>query len=43
MRPYELDILKGDSSKLRRATGWKPEYTFESMIDEMIQFWENEL
>ena len=43
MRPYELDILKGDSSKLRRSTGWKPEYTFESMIDEMIQFWENEL
>jgi len=43
MRPYELDILKGDSSKLRKATGWKPEYTFESMIDEMIQFWEDKL
>jgi len=43
MRPYELDILKGDSSKLREATGWKPEYTFESMIDEMIQYWENKL
>jgi GDPmannose 4,6-dehydratase len=43
MRPYELDILKGDSSKLRQATGWKPEYTFESMIDEMIQFWEDQL
>jgi GDPmannose 4,6-dehydratase len=41
MRPYELDILKGDSSKLRKATGWKPEYTFESMIDEMIQYWED--
>mgnify|MGYP001498497773 FL=1 len=43
MRPYELDILKGDSSKLRRATGWKPEYTFESMIDEMIQYWQDKL
>ena len=43
MRPYELDILKGDSSKLRQATGWKPEYTFESMVDEMIQFWEERL
>ncbi len=43
MRPYELDILKGDSSKLREATGWKPEYTFESMIDEMIQYWQDKL
>ena len=39
MRPEELDDLKGDSFKLRHKTGWKPEYTFESMLDEMIQYW----
>jgi len=40
-RPEELHNLKGDSSKLREITGWKPEYTFESMLDEMIEYWLN--
>jgi GDPmannose 4,6-dehydratase len=39
MRPEELNDLKGDSFKLRHATGWEPEYTFETMLDEMIQYW----
>ena len=39
LRPEELNDLKGDSTKLRKATGWKPEYTFEKMIDEMIVYW----
>jgi GDPmannose 4,6-dehydratase len=39
MRPEELDDLKGDSFKLRHKTGWVPEYSFETMLDEMIQYW----
>tara|TARA_R100000315_G_C5222228_1_gene133896 strand:+ start:276 stop:1262 length:987 start_codon:yes stop_codon:yes gene_type:complete len=39
LRPEELDVLKGDSTKLREATGWEPRYTFESMIDEMVDHW----
>ena len=39
-RPEELEFLKGDSTKLRNATGWKPEYTFESMITEMVEYWD---
>ena len=42
LRPEELKDLKGDSSKLR-ALGWKPEYTFETMIDEMIEYWMEKL
>lgn len=38
-RPEELHCLKGDSSKARQKLGWKPEYTFEGMIDEMIEHW----
>jgi GDPmannose 4,6-dehydratase len=38
-RPEELNFLKGDSSKLRNATGWSPTYTFETMLDEMIDYW----
>ena len=41
-RPEELDYLKGDSSRLRNQFGWEPEYTFETMLDEMIVFWLNE-
>lgn len=38
LRPEELPYLKGDSSRIR-ALGWKPKYTFESMMDEMIEYW----
>jgi GDPmannose 4,6-dehydratase len=39
LRPEELHNLKGDSSKLVEATGWVHDYTFESMLDEMIEYW----
>ncbi len=39
LRPEELNNLKGDSTKLRQVTGWEPTYTFETMLDEMIQYW----
>jgi GDPmannose 4,6-dehydratase len=38
LRPEELPYLKGDPSKIK-TLGWKPEYTFETMMDEMIEFW----
>jgi GDPmannose 4,6-dehydratase len=41
LRPEELNNLKGDSTKLRSVTGWEPTYTFESMLDEMIEYWIN--
>lgn len=39
MRPEDLKYLKGDSTKLRETLGWKPEYTFEELMDEMIEHW----
>jgi|TARA_E500000305_G_C3998635_1_gene226014 GDPmannose 4,6-dehydratase len=41
MRPEELKFLKGDSTPIREELGWEPEYTFDSMLDEMIEFWMN--
>jgi GDPmannose 4,6-dehydratase len=38
-RPEELHNLKGDSTKLRQKTNWKPFYTFETMLDEMVEYW----
>ena len=43
LRPEELKDLKGDSTKLKTTTNWKPEYTFESMLDEMINYWDEVL
>ena len=39
MRPEELPYLKGDSSKIRDKLNWRPELSFEYLIDEMINFW----
>ena len=39
MRPEDLKYLKGDSTKLRETFGWEPEYTFETLMDEMIEHW----
>ena len=41
LRPEELHNLKGDSSKLKSITGWSPNYTFETMLDEMLEYWIN--
>ena len=42
-RPEELTNLKGDCTKMRTDLGWKPTYTFESMMDEMVDYWLNKL
>jgi GDPmannose 4,6-dehydratase len=36
-RPTELHDLKGDCTKLKETLGWKPEYTFRQMIEEMVK------
>jgi GDPmannose 4,6-dehydratase len=36
-RPTEVDLLIGDAAKAREKLGWRPQYTLNSMIDEMVQ------
>ena len=36
-RPAEVDLLLGDSTKAKCVLGWKPEYTFEKMVAEMVE------
>ena len=36
-RPAEVDLLVGDSAKARGALGWEPRYTFERLVDEMVE------
>jgi GDPmannose 4,6-dehydratase len=35
-RPTEVELLIGDSSKAQKALGWKPRYTLEMLVEEMI-------
>jgi GDPmannose 4,6-dehydratase len=43
LRPLDLTYLKGDSNEIRTELGWTPTYTFESMIEEMVEYWFNRL
>jgi len=40
MRAEELPYLCGDSNKARILLKWEPEYTFETLLIEMLQYWE---
>jgi GDPmannose 4,6-dehydratase len=35
-RPAEVDALMGDASKINTNLGWKPEVTFEELVQIMV-------
>lgn len=39
MRPSDVELLVGDSTKLRDRTGWKPEYEFERTMADLLDYW----
>jgi GDP-4-dehydro-6-deoxy-D-mannose reductase len=39
MRPHDVPLLVGDASRLRSATGWAPEITFDRMLDDLLSYW----
>jgi GDPmannose 4,6-dehydratase len=39
MRPEELNYLCGDCTKMRTVLNWKPDYSFEALIDDMLESW----
>jgi GDPmannose 4,6-dehydratase len=36
-RPAEVDLLIGSAAKAKAALGWEPQYTFEQLVDEMVE------
>ncbi len=36
MRPLDVDMLQGDSSKARRLLGWQPRVAFEQLVEIMM-------
>ena len=39
MRPADIDIMQGDNSKIRKATGWKPEIPLEKSLRDLLDYW----
>src|SRR5579883_114387 len=37
VRPAEVDLLIGDPSKAKRMLGWKPEVSFEQLVERMVK------
>jgi GDPmannose 4,6-dehydratase len=35
-RPAEVDLLIGDATKAREVLGWRPTYTFDQLVKEMV-------
>lgn len=35
-RPSEPECLRGDSAKARRTLGWEPQWTLETLLDDML-------
>ena len=38
-RPVEVEELFGDSTKLIEATGWKPKFSLEDTLNDLLEFW----
>lgn len=43
MRPSDVMILLGDSTKFRNATGWKPEIPIEKTLKDTLDYWRKRL
>ena len=43
LRPIDADLQVPDTTKFREHTGWKPQYTFEQTMDDLLDYWRNEI
>lgn len=43
MRPSDVEILIGDSSKFRADTGWEPQIPFEKTLEDIVEYWREKI
>jgi GDPmannose 4,6-dehydratase len=36
-RPAEVELLQGDATKARQRLGWTPEYSFDQLVEQMVE------
>ncbi|MBM3314598.1 GDP-mannose 4,6-dehydratase [candidate division WOR-3 bacterium] len=39
MRPSDVELLVGDSSKLKAQTGWQPRFEFRQTMSDLLDYW----
>ena len=39
LRPNDIPVMVGDSTRLRTATGWAPLIGFDRMLDDLLAYW----
>lgn len=39
VRPVELPVLKGDNTKVVKATGWSPEIGLDQTLSDVLRYW----
>jgi GDP-4-dehydro-6-deoxy-D-mannose reductase len=35
----EVPVLRGDPTRLQRATGWKPEIPLDQTLADVLEYW----
>jgi GDP-4-dehydro-6-deoxy-D-mannose reductase len=43
LRPSDVEILVGDSSKFRAETGWEPKIPFEQTLSDTLEYWRDQI
>lgn len=43
MRPSDVPILIGDSTRFREATGWEPRYTWQETLTACLDYWREQV
>lgn len=43
VRPTNVPRLIGDTSKFRKITGWKPEISFQRILEDTLHYWRNQV
>lgn len=43
LRPIDADLQVPDTSKFTRHTGWKPEFSFEQTMQDLLDYWREKI
>ena len=41
LRPSDVELLQGDCTQFKRATGWERSYTLEETLEDLLNYWRN--
>lgn len=43
LRPIDADLQIPDTDKFRKHTGWKPEYSFQKTMQDLLEYWRDKV